>query len=162
MEADSKRKVGQNRIFVTFDQPLYYKAREILECCESLSNVTVRLGGFHTMMSFMGAMGFIMDGSGLKESFCEVYAENSVDKILSGHAYARAVRGYLLHHLALSQIILSSFSMDEAEKEMIEEFLDLGEDILNELDSEDFQKLYNKKNLYIYCKKTSSVSLFIA
>lgn len=35
LEADARRQAaGQNRTFVTFDQPLYYKAREILECCE--------------------------------------------------------------------------------------------------------------------------------
>lgn len=35
-----------------------------------------------------------------------VSAANSVDKMLTGHAYARTVRGHLLVQAALSQIIL--------------------------------------------------------
>lgn len=96
-------------------------------------------------MSFMGSTGFIMGGSGLTESFCELYAENSVDKILNGHAYARAVRGHLLVHLALSQIILSSFSVDDNEIELIKEILTFdGENILSELNSDEFKSLHQK------------------
>jgi len=36
-----------------------------------------------------------MAGSGLKETLSVIYASNSVDKMLSGHTYARAVRGYI-------------------------------------------------------------------
>lgn len=58
------------------------------------------------MILFMDAVGFIMNGSGLKESFCELCAENSVEKLLNGHASARAIRGHLLVHLDLSIIIV--------------------------------------------------------
>ena len=53
--------------------------------------VIIRLGGFHTLMSFMGSIGYIMGGSGIKEVLSLIYAENTVD-ILSGHAYARAIQ----------------------------------------------------------------------
>ncbi|XP_076040412.1 glutamate--cysteine ligase isoform X1 [Oratosquilla oratoria] len=85
----------QQSCFVTFDQPLYIKARDIVEICgqdSHLNNVIVRLGGFHLLMSFMGAIGFIMNGSGIKELFSTVYASTSVEKMLTGHAYARALR----------------------------------------------------------------------
>lgn len=49
----------------------------------------------------VGAIGVIMAGSGLKEMLAQVYAEGSVDKILSGRAVARAVRGHLLIDSAL-------------------------------------------------------------
>ena len=54
----SKRCVehGQKTCIVTFDQPLYYKAQDILNSGDGdLKNVIVRLGGFHLFMSFMGA-----------------------------------------------------------------------------------------------------------
>lgn len=79
--------------FATFDAPLYLKARYILSCAGSnddpydLSNIQARLGGFHLVMSFLGSMGFIMDGSGLKEAFSVIYAQNSAEKALAGHAY---------------------------------------------------------------------------
>lgn len=47
-------------------------------------------------MSFMGAVGYIMNGSGIKELFNIVYASASVDKMLTGHAYARALRAHIL------------------------------------------------------------------
>ncbi|GBP41568.1 hypothetical protein EVAR_20376_1 [Eumeta japonica] len=111
VEAKQCQKQVQKIVFVTFDQPLYHKAREILASIDldndlyNLSSVQVRLGGFHLLMSFLGAIGFIMDGSGLKEAFCEIYAENSSEKALSGHAYARAIRGHFLVQLALSELI---------------------------------------------------------
>lgn len=145
LEADSRRRAsGQNHTFVTFDQPLYYKAREIVESCKELSNVIPVLGGFHTLMSFIGAIGFIMEGSGLAEAFCELYAENSVEKILNGSAYARSVRGHILTHAALSELMLSSFTMVKEDVEMIEDTLGLEEEILNYLDSEEFQRLYKQ------------------
>lgn len=56
-----------------------------------------------------------MEGSGLKELFCEIYAENFVDKILKGHSYARAVRGHIITHLAIEQVLLAPFESNESE-----------------------------------------------
>ena len=68
---------------MTYDQPLYQKAREIIEYGKGTQNeakinkVIVRLGGFYMLMSYLGARGFIMEGSGLKDVLCELYAEVS-------------------------------------------------------------------------------------
>jgi len=43
-------------------------------------------------LSFLIAIGKIMEGSGLKEALSEMYASNSVEVMLHGHAYSRAVR----------------------------------------------------------------------
>ena len=78
-------------MFVTFDQPLYVKAVDMVAASvngNDLSSVVVRLGGFHLLMSFMGVVGYIMGGSGLKELWSLVYAVDTVDKMLNGHAYA--------------------------------------------------------------------------
>jgi hypothetical protein len=101
----------QYTCFVTFDQPLYFKAREITSSNDEnskLSNVVVRLGGFHLLMSFMGSIGHIMTGSGLKELFNTIYALNSIKKIMAGHAYSRAVRAHMLTHLSIAKIVLQS------------------------------------------------------
>lgn len=109
------KSLNQNTCVVTFDQPLFWKARDVVACVSDFSNVIVRLGGFHLLMSFMGAMGTIMAGSGLKELFCEVFASNSVDKILSGHAYARAVRGHSLVYAALGRLVIDILKLEEGE-----------------------------------------------
>ena len=61
------RKYNNKTCFVTFDQPLYIKAVEIVEASQDLAGVVVRLGGFHLLMSYMGAMGYIMPGSELED-----------------------------------------------------------------------------------------------
>ena len=55
----------------------------------------------------LGAIGVIMGGSGLKEMLAQVYAEGSVDKMLSGKAVARAMQGHLLIDSALNIITTS-------------------------------------------------------
>ena len=90
-------KAGQKTCFVTFDQLLYIKATEIVRSSPELSSVVFLLGGFHLMMSFMGAIGHIMPGSGLEELWESVYANNLVVQMMAGHAYNRALRLHFLN-----------------------------------------------------------------
>lgn len=57
-------------------------------------------------MSFLGSIGHIMGGSGLKELWQLVYAAGSVCNMLTGHAYARALRAHLLTEWALINHII--------------------------------------------------------
>jgi len=91
---------------VTFDQPLYAKADDIVEASPELDSIIVRLGGFHLAMSYMGSIGFIMKGSGLEDLWETVYAPNSIEHMLTGHAYARALRSHFLTSAALTSLII--------------------------------------------------------
>lgn len=55
------------------------------------------------MRSFLGTVGFIMDGSGLKETFSEICAKYLAAKALSGQTYSRATTGHFLVKLVLSE-----------------------------------------------------------
>lgn len=103
-------RLGQSTCFVTFDQPLYAKASEIIASSDNnyLQMISLRLGGFHLLMSFLGAIGYMMSGSGLEELWCLVYARNSVIHMISGHAYARALRAHFLTQRALLYTLLES------------------------------------------------------
>jgi len=46
----------------------------------------LRLGGFHTQMSFIGCIGHLMASSGLPELLEAVYASNTVTHMLNGKA----------------------------------------------------------------------------
>jgi len=70
-------------------------------------------------MSFLGSIGYIMGGSGLKEVLFVIFAPNSVGYILSGHAYSRAIRGHTLLQLALAPIILNELSLNHEQKELL-------------------------------------------
>lgn len=114
-------KIKQVTCFVTFDQPLYAKATDIVAstCNDNLKNTVVLLGGFHTIMSFLGAIGHIMSGSGIEELWATIYAKNAVTHMINGHAYSRAIRAHNLTQVALSSLILeydTSFTSDEKEK----------------------------------------------
>lgn len=85
--------------------------------------VVVRLGGFHLLMSFLECIGFIMAGSGLKEVMCTVFAAHSVDKMLTGHAFSRAVRGHLLVQSVLADIILNSLEVSDEQKAEVTDLL---------------------------------------
>jgi hypothetical protein len=70
---------------VTFDQQLWWKAMKIIENSSlqcPTRGIINKLDGFHTMMSFLGCIGDIMDGSGLREMLHIIYAENSTPLFL--------------------------------------------------------------------------------
>lgn len=93
---------------LTFDQPLYWKARLIIEREPSYSpikKIVLMLGGFHMKMSYLGCIGYLMSGSGLQEVIEQIYAPNSVIKMLNGKAIARSIRAHLLLYAALNAII---------------------------------------------------------
>ena len=95
---------------LTFDQPLWWKALQIRESepeDSDLHSIVLRLGGFHTIMSFLGCIGHIMAGSGLQEVLEQLYASNVVSHILSGKAVERAVRGHFLVDSALNAMLVS-------------------------------------------------------
>ena len=70
---------------ITFDQPLWLKAVEIITA--KSMNIVCRLGGFHTMMSFLGSIGSMMKGSRLEEALENAYGPNAVTHMISGKAF---------------------------------------------------------------------------
>lgn len=111
--------------FVTFDQPLYEKSLDIIQAKENeLTTVHARLGGFHTLMSFLGCIGYIMCGSGLADVLGVCYAKCSVVKMLDGRSYARAIRGHNLVYLSLCKVILSEINFSEEEQTFLKNFAD--------------------------------------
>ncbi len=112
---------------ITFDQPLWYKAVDIIQT-KSLK-IVCRLGGFHMLMSFAGSIGHLMAGSGLSDCLETCYGPNAIMHMMSGHAIARALRGHFLVETALTLKLMrkvvppsaltgqSEGTMDEAEND---------------------------------------------
>ena len=96
---DQCRRYNIKNPCITFDQPLWLKAVEIIE--EKSLHIVCRLGGFHTLMSFMGSIGTMMQGSGLSECLETIYGANAVTHMLSGKAFSQALRGHFLVEAAL-------------------------------------------------------------
>lgn len=94
---------SQDLCSVTFDQPLFLKATDIVESAPAdspLKRIFVRLGGFHLLMSFLGSIGYIMSNSGLEDMWETVFARNSISSMLTGHSYASSLRAHFISHLA--------------------------------------------------------------
>jgi len=72
---------------VTFDQSLWVKAVKIIKA--STMNIFYRLGGFHTLMSFLGSIGSLKAGSGLSNVLEISYGPNTVCHMMSGKAVGR-------------------------------------------------------------------------
>ena len=73
-----REKHGLGTWRVTFGQSLYIKAAEIEASLSNLTNLCVRLGGFHMLMSYMGCIGFVMAGSELESLWETVHSLNTV------------------------------------------------------------------------------------
>ena len=103
---------------ITFDQPLYWKASEIiLDAPQNspLKEIILLLGSFHTLMNLLGAIGSLMNGTGLKEILHAVYGENPVEHMMTGKSVQRAVRGHLLMDKSLSHMIVSDLVDESSE-----------------------------------------------
>ncbi len=95
---------------VTFDQPLWFKALQIItseEDTSPIASIVLILGGFHTEMSYLGAIGHTMQGSGLEELLESIYAKNTIPHMLSGKAISRATRGHYIVDSALNALLIS-------------------------------------------------------
>ena len=101
---------------ITFDQPLYWKATEIISDApqnSSLKEVVLLLGCFHTFMNFLGSIGTLMQGTGLSKILEAVYGENAVLHMMTGKSVQRSFCGHLLVDKCLNHIIVSAM-MDES------------------------------------------------
>ena len=103
---------------LTFDQPLWLKAYEIAKSKQL--DIVVRLGGFHTLMSFLGSIGAVMGGSGLNKLLELIYASNSVTHIMSGKAVARSLRAHFLVESTLMGLLIEQALKDECDTSSLE------------------------------------------
>ena len=118
---------------VAFDQPLWLKVMEIVSTetvHQSLANVIILLGNFHTQISF--SIGYIMENSGLSEIFEICYAKNSIKYILNGKADGRAVCAHnLLSSILSTKICRMALIDDDMKKEASDMFQSLMKDGFN-------------------------------
>ena len=78
---------------------------------DTLKNIVVLLGSFHTLMNVLGTIGHLMNGSGIRNLLEVIYGENAVTHILTGKAVDRAVRSYMLLDNCLNYIIIDKILM---------------------------------------------------
>lgn len=88
-------KMGQEFVIITCDLQLYRVALHVIWTYpDRFSNVIMRLGGMHCLMSFVGSIGSLMAESGLAEVLSAVFG--GVPKMLSGKKFPQNVRAMCL------------------------------------------------------------------
>ena len=69
-----------------------------------LHKIILRLGGFHTWVSFMVSIDLIMEDSGIGYLWWKIYADSTLTDMVSSKAYVRATRGHLQGTMASNTI----------------------------------------------------------
>ena len=81
--------------------------------------IITRLGGFHLLKSYVGAVGAVMADTGLQEVIQLVYPGGNVSEhILSGGAYAKALRFHFLMSAAIYKFVMKDAFEEEDLLEM--------------------------------------------
>ena len=107
---------GQAYTIVTFDLAVARKAYSLVwQFPDKFSNVIVRMGVFHTICSIFGTLGKLLRGSGFSEIVIEanICASGSLEKVLSGKHYNRALRVHKIVMEALERLLLRMFEERE-------------------------------------------------
>lgn len=117
-------KLKLDSICVVFDQALYAKAQQVRWKNPMMTRkLILRMGEFHTCMCFLSAIGKICKGSGLEDILIEseTIASGSMNGVLSGRMYNRAIRAHKLVLEALSRLQIQHFldSLPEADVDEI-------------------------------------------
>ena len=61
------------------------------------------------MMSYMGSVGALVKGSGLKEALTTYYVSNTVEHMITGKAVLRTLRGTLVNIILFTNKLLTPF-----------------------------------------------------
>ena len=90
--------LGQKFTFVTFDLAAAKLAMNVVwNEPKKFESVVIHLGAFHTLCSYMGALGKYVESSGFEEVILEagVCASGSLQQVMDGRHYNRSLR---IHH----------------------------------------------------------------
>lgn len=85
-------------------------------------------------MNLVGAVGTLMNGSGLSEVLQEIYGPNAVQHMMSGKAVSRAMRGHMIVDAALSTLLVADVfprNVDGTPHDHHKEACDLLDDVMS-------------------------------
>ena len=94
--------LGQQNAIIVFDQAIYAKALEVIWQNQiTFQRLVVRMGSFHTICSFLAAIGKRFGDAGLGDvvTESEIVGSGSVAAVLEGRHYNRALRTHKVSSL---------------------------------------------------------------
>ena len=107
-----KDRLELEAVVCVFDQSFYAKAAEVYwKNKELFKDLLIMLGGFHLLMTLLGIIGTRF-GEAVQS---EVVAEGSIDKVLTGKNYNRAVRLHKIIYEAVMRLLVDTFEFSLTE-----------------------------------------------
>lgn len=150
-----KDRLQLKAVVCVFDQAFYAKAMEIFWKHTSLfKGFVIMMGGFHLLVMLLGIIATRFGYASLQELAVqsEVVAEGSIDKVLIGKQYNRAVCLHKLKYKVLMRLILKEF-----ESIILKEFE--SEEITKVLHSDTFLKWEKQFKGYVHDINKSGTDL---
>ena len=98
-----------------YDQAIYAKALEIqLKEPYKFSSLFLMMGTFHVLLMFLGVIGAHFKDAGMKNVYIQsgIVAEGSIDSVLRGKQYNRAIRAHKIFFEALWCLMLEKFESE--------------------------------------------------
>lgn len=121
-------KLNLETVVLVMDQAIYSKAQMIRwGNAQFMERLVIRLGAFHTAMSFLACLGKRFRDAGLQDILIEseIVATGSVNGVLTGKHYNRAVRSHKLMSDALQRMRLETYlhSLAEDDANKVEQLI---------------------------------------
>ena len=116
-----KEKLGLSSMVCVYDQAIFAKAIEIqFKEKEKFKSLVLMMGGFHTLMMFLGIIGSCFKDAGVQDILIQsgVLADGSAERAMTGSMYNRSVRMCKLMYEALTRMLITEI---ERNIESIEE-----------------------------------------
>ncbi|KAL8579435.1 hypothetical protein ACOMHN_026800 [Nucella lapillus] len=151
VSVDATKEVKQKTTFFTGDLAVAKKAFMIVWQNQRFQSVLVRLGMFHFLCSYMAALGKLVRGSGLGDVIVQsgICASGSIEAVLAGKHYNRALRVHKVVLESLQRLLLEQFLNESTE----------ATELFQQL-SDDLQLCKDRLQLEAILSKPSAVRFF--
>ena len=110
---DVSRKQGQEFTIITCDQAIYEVVLGLQKKnLQKYAKLILRMGGFHLAQNFLGAIGHLMQATGIEDIMVEadVCLRGTANKIISGKDYYAMLRAHTMVHAAMFNLHWEAFA----------------------------------------------------
>ena len=119
---------------------------------EIYKNVIILLGAFHSTMSYLSDIGKVMKGSGFEEIVIKagLCASGSLDSVLKGRHYNRAMRIHAWMAEALERLLFITFAQTSCSNQLITELTSEVKTLETNLCHAEIDNVVNSENFNQY------------
>ena len=127
---DQSRKLGLEEVIIVMDLAIYAKAQYIVWIQSGeFSDVVLRMGTFHTVMTFISVISKRFGGGCLSDLLIEssTMAAGSISWVLEGRQYNRAMRAHNIVMEAMQRLLLRFFKewLEENDNDVYKSFTEV-------------------------------------